>query len=381
MGGPLHSSLVLSLASVGPAARAARLLADYGAEVIEIGPPPGHDRTVPVFHAYAAHRGMRRMCVDLGHRDGAGVVSTLGRRADVLLESFRPGVADRLGVGYASLCQQNPRLVYCSTTGYGQADERSSWAGHDLNYVAASGFLACTEPNRAGGPPLPGATVADSAGGGMHAVMAVLAALVARGETGTGTYLDVSIVGGTLAMMGLAVDEYLATGTEPGPGHGILTGAYACYGCYQASDGKWLSVAAIERGFWANLCREVGLDQWIDRQTDSAVQQRIRADLSAVFATRSRDEWVTRLAPADTCVAPVLTAAEAAEDAASHGLVGTARHPTRGEIRQLAPTLAGSGSPPAALPDWETTHTDQILAEAEYGRTQIAELRSRKVVA
>ncbi len=153
----------------------------------------------------------------------------------------------------------NPRIVYCSTSGFGQDGPRSGWAGHDLDYLAVGGYLAATGPRADGGPPVPGATIADAAGGGMHAALAVCAALVGRATTGEGTFLDVSVADGVLWLMSLAVDEHLATGTEPGPGHDVLTGRYACYDTYRAADGKWLAVAAIEAKFFANLCRALGL--------------------------------------------------------------------------------------------------------------------------
>ena len=234
----------------------------------------------------------------------------LAATADVVLESFRPGVVDRLGVGYDAVRARNPRIVYCSTTGFGQTGPRAEWAGHDLNYLGAGGYLHCSGV----GSGLPGATVADSAGGGMHAVMAILAALVQRNTTGSGAYLDVSVADGVLALMALNVDEYLAIGVEPGPGHGLLTGRYACYDTYECGDGASVTVAAIEPRFWANLCRALKLDKWIEHQTDDAAQKQVRADMRAAFLTRDRDDWVADLGPADTCVGPVLSIPEVVED-------------------------------------------------------------------
>ena len=249
--------------------------------------------------------------VDLKEQAGRDVLLRLAEGADVVIESFRPGVAARLGIGCDEVRGRNPRIVYCSTTGYGQTGPHAGRAGHDLDYLAVSGFLDCSGRGPDGKPPIPGATVADSAGGGMQAVIAILAALVGRGATGEGAYLDVSVADGVVALMALQIDEYLATGVVPGAGHGLLTGRYACYDTYRAADGGWLAVAAIEERFWSNLCRALGLPQWVDRQTDDAVQERIRSDLAAVFATRDRDEWVAELAEADTCVAPVLSVPEA----------------------------------------------------------------------
>jgi alpha-methylacyl-CoA racemase len=329
----LEGITVLDLASVGPAARASRWLADYGAAVVKVGPKDPALQIEPPFHAYSAHRGMTRVEFDLKDPDDLASFLDLAARADVLIESFRPGVVAKLGIGYDHVKARNPGIVYCSTSGYGQDGPRSQWAGHDLNYLAVTGFLATTQPRGDGGPPIPGATVADSAGGGMHAVIAILAALVQRATTGKGSYLDVSVADGVLALMALHVDEYLATGVTP---HNVLTGRYACYDTYQASDGGWLAVAAIEPRFWRNLCRLIGVDRWSEYQTDDAVQDEIRADLRGVFATKTRDEWTALLAAADTCVAPVLEVAEV--DAP----VVDATHPEHGTFRQLAPTLAGT---------------------------------------
>ena len=191
----------------------------------------------------------------------------------------------KLGIGYEDVKGRNPGVVYCSTSGYGQEGPRAQWAGHDLNYLAVTGFLAATQPRGDGGPPIPGATVADSAGGGMHAVIAVLAALVRRAATGEGAYLDVSVTDGVLALMALHVDEYLATGDTP---HNVLTGRYACYDTYRTADDRWLAVAAIEPRFWANLCRLLELEQWTSHQTDDTVQDEIRADLAGPRSRRRR---------------------------------------------------------------------------------------------
>lgn len=292
----LEGVRVLDLSSVGPAARASRWLADYGARVTKVKPRDASKQITPPFYAYSAHRDMDEVAFDLPAE--AENFLALAADANVVIESFRPGVVDRLGVGYDAVRARNPRIVYCSTSGYGQTGPWSQWAGHDLNYLGVGGYLHTSGPANG----VPGLTLADSAGGGMHAVMSILAALV-KGE---GAYLDVSVADGMLALMALNVDEYLAVGIEPAPGHSLLTGRFACYDVYECADGKWLTVAAIEARFWGNLCRALGLDKWIEHQTDDAVQDEIRHDLAAAFRSRDRDAWVAELGPADTCVAPVL---------------------------------------------------------------------------
>ena len=325
---------MLDLASVGPAARTSRWLADYGATVIKVGPTPKHGaaQIKPVFHAYAGHRGMQRVLLDLKDDAGRDAFLRLAAGADVVIESFRPGVAARMGIGYDDVRRINQRIVYCSTSGYGQDGERSQWAGHDLNYLAVGGYLANTEPGADGKPPLPGATVADSAAGGMHAVLAILAALVSRNSTGDGAYLDVSVADGVLSLMALQVDQHLATGSTGAPGSAPLGKRYACYDVYRCADDRWISVAAIEAKFWANFCRLVGVEDCIDKQYDDAAQDDLRSRVADAVATKPRDEWVALLAAQDTCVAPVLSPAEAAAAAPTS---------VTGDTELLAPLLAG----------------------------------------
>jgi len=340
---------VLDLASVGPGARASRILSDYGADVVKVGPVPSASgvQITPPFYAYSGNRLMQRASFDLKSESGRGAFMALAAEADVIIESFRPGVVDRLGIGYDSVRSANPGIVYCSTSGFGQVGPRSDWAGHDLNYLALSGYLHCSGRGADGSPSLPGATVADIAAGGMQAAMSIMAALLGRGSSGTGRHLDVSIADGAFAMMSLYVDEYLATGVDPGPGHYILTGRYACYGIYACADGQHISVAAIEPRFWRNLCGLLDLDRFADQQIDDPSQDEIRNAMADVFATRTRDEWAALLGPSDCCVAPVLNVAEAVDDpqVAARGLVVDAVHEVEGPFRQAGPIWAGTAVP------------------------------------
>jgi len=383
----LDGITVLDLSSVGPAARAGRMLADYGATVIKVGPVPrdGGVQIVPPFYAYSGHRDMQRVAIDLKAPAGRDAFLRLATTADVIIESMRPGVVDRLGIGYDDVVGTNRGIVYCSTSGYGQDGPYAQWAGHDLNYLGLGGYLDCSERAPGNKPPLPGATVADSAGGGMQAVMAIMAALVGRASTGEGARLDVAIADGVLSMMSLYIDEYLATGAIPGPGHYILTGRYACYDTYECADGRWVSVAAIEPAFYRNLCRLLGCEQWSGSQLDDAVQDDIREDFRNIFETRTRDEWVALLAPADTCVAPVYTVPELVDDpqVAARGLIVEAKHDTAGTFRQLGTLLAGTDTGRTAfeLPDTTVTQTDELLAAAGASVDEIAALRAEGAIA
>ncbi len=383
----LEGVRVLDLASVGPAARASRTLADYGAEVIKVGAVPraGSVQIVPPFYAYSGNRGVQRALFDLKDEGGREAFLALAQTADVVIESFRPGVVDKLGIGPDAVRSRNNGVIYCSTSGFGQTGPRAAWAGHDLNYLATAGFLDCSSRRADGRPALPGATVADIAAGGMQAAMSIMAALVRRGRTGLGEYLDVSIADGALAMMSLYVDEFLATGVEPGPGHYILTGRYACYEIYECSDARFVAVGAIEPQFWKNLCHLLGLERFSELQLDDAHQPEIGAALAAAFRTRTRDEWVAELGPADTCVAPVNTVAEAVADeqyVARH-TVADAVHVTEGPFRQSAPIWAGTvpASAPYSIREATVTDTDHLLATAGYHRDAIDRLMTAGAIA
>lgn len=376
----LDGITVLNLGSVGPAARAARTLADYGARVVQVAPIARKSglQTKPVYHTYAAGRDFARMRIDLKSLAGRDVLLRMTESADVLIESFRPGTVDRLGLGWDVVHARNPRLIYCSTTGYGQDGPASTWAGHDLNYLAMSGFLACSEPRSDGGPPIPGATVADSAGGGMHAVTSILAALVHRGTTGTGTRLDVSAAEGALALMALSIDQYLAEGEIADSRSVLLTGRYAFYDLYETSDEKWLSVAAIEAKFFENLCDGLGLSQYKHDQYDETKQDEIRAAFQRVFQSRSRDEWTAALAANDTCVAPVLEIPELVDDShwRARGIFMEAEKEGRGVFRQVAPILAGSvrTHPRHRVAADDKTDTADVLAGAGYAGADLEKL-------
>ncbi len=401
--GPLRGITILDLSSVGPAARCTRLLADYGATVVKVGAVPGRgaEPIRPPFYAYSASRYLSRTAIDLKDPDGREAFLSLVRTADVVVESFRPGVVDRLRLGFDDLRAVNPRIILCSTTGYGQTGPRSAWAGHDINYLAVGGYLATTEPCADGGPPVAGATIADAAGGGMHAAMAVMAALIGRGEDGPGVHLDVSVADGVLWLTSLAVDEHLATGEPVGPGHNIITGRYACYDTYRAADGGWLAVGAIEPKFYANLCRLIGCEQWSGHQLDDRHQDEIRADFATAFAAKDRDAWVAELAGSDACVTPVLSVAELVGDEQFEargaiveaeiafsggpdgpgGSGGTGGEPNR--FRQVGPVLAGMEPAGATVTigDPLRSDTDRLLAAAGLGTERIAELRAKGAVA
>jgi alpha-methylacyl-CoA racemase len=343
-GGLLEGVTVLDHSTVGPAARATAALRDLGATVIKIAAPASAARIEPPYYAYGAHRNMKRVRLDLKSEDGRARFLELVRDADAVVEAFRPGVAGRLGVGYEACRAANSRIVYCAISGYGSTGPYAGWAGHDINYLAVGGFLATQGRRADGGPAFPGATIADAAGGGLQAALAIAAALVRRDATDEPSFLDVSTADGVLHLMSLFVDETLATGVDVEAGSALLTGKYACYDLYEARDGRWLSVGAIEKQFFANLCTALGREDLADAQYDDARQDEVRAAFSHAFATRDRDEWVADLADKDTCVAPVLSIAEVGRDAhhVARGSFVDVERDDGPTFKQVGPVLAGS---------------------------------------
>ncbi|MFP6563071.1 MAG: CaiB/BaiF CoA-transferase family protein [Myxococcota bacterium] len=385
--GFLDAVTVLDLSTVGPGTRCTRILADYGARVVKVGAPPRRQgvQVEPHAWAYSARRGWESVRIDLKAEAGREAFLALARNADVVLESYRPGVVDRLGIGYEAVREVNPRIVYCSTSGYGQTGPAARTVGHDINYLAVGGYLHTSERGPGGKPPIPGATVADSAAGGMQAAIAILAALHDRERSGSGSFLDVSVAEGVLTLTSLYIDDHLATGAQPGPGHDVLTGRYAFYDTYACSDGGWVAVGAIEAHFYRNLCEKLGCEQWQEHQYDDAAQDAIRSDFREAFLRRDRDAWVAELAAADTCVSPVYSIEELVADPhfVARGAFGEAVDSEGKRFRQVAPVMAGMqrGSEPARVREASKTDTDALLAEAGYGADQIEKLKEDGVIA
>ena len=218
----------------------------------------------------------------------------------------------------------------------------------------------------------------------MQAVIAILAALVHRAATGEGATLDVSVADGVVALMSLYVDEYLATGEVPAPGHNILTGRYACYDVYACSDGEWIAVGAIEPHFFANLCRALGCEQWLPHQTDDAAQEAMRSDFRAAFAARTRDDWIAELGPADTCVSEVATVPELATAPHFRERAVFTRATADGhDFEQVGWVLAGMdrAQPEPVVREATATDTDSLLSEVGYSASEIATLREEGVAA
>ncbi len=387
--GPLAGVTVLDLSTVGPAARCTRLLADYGARVVKVGPVPSADASPiePPYFAYSGHRGMCRVLLDLKDDEGREAFLALAAAADVVVESFRPGVVDRLGIGYEAVSARNPGIVYCSTSGYGQDGPHAQWAGHDIDYLAVGGLPGHEHPGSRRRAAAARRHRRRRRGGGMHAALAITAALAGRATTGSGAYLDVSVAEGVLWLMSLLIDEQLALGGDIRPGHDILSGRYACYGTYEHGRREVACRRARSRPSSSPTSAPPSAARsWPRSQLDDDAQPAIRAAFAAAFATRTRDEWVEELAGADTCVAPVLEISEVARPPAvrcprCRGCGGRTR--PRASCVQLAPLLAGMERPgaPVPLPDMAQTDTEHLLKEAGVDGETVARWVARKVVA
>jgi crotonobetainyl-CoA:carnitine CoA-transferase CaiB-like acyl-CoA transferase len=380
---PLAGIKILDLSRLLPGPLGAQYLADLGADVIKIEDTQAGDYAPPALRA-VCNRNKRGLRLDLKHPDGQAALAALVRDADVLIESFRPGVTARLKADYDTLSQHNPRLVYCSITGYGQDGPQRDAAGHDLNYSAYAGVadqMGCG-PDQ---PALSNLPVADILGGSLTAVMGILAALVDAQRTGRGRYVDIAIADGLLAGAVVPLATLNAHGDTRPSGGDTLSGALACYGQYRTQDGRYLAVAALEPKFWNTLCRRLDRPDLIAlHRDDSAAQQaHVKGELQSLFGSRPLAHWVELLEGADCCVSPVLTLSDslAHPHFNARGMVHHARHEVYGPGAHIASPVKMSGFQfaihrQAPLPG---EHTDQILREAGYDDAGIASLTERGV--
>jgi len=384
---PLSGYTVLDLSRYGPGPYCSMLLSDLGANVtvVDDGTPRDargrraatnsvEDLTAPLDYM---RRNARRIALDLKHPDGKQVVQRLVAQADVLIESFRPGVAARLGLGYEELSERHPRLVYCSISGYGQDGPYRDRQGHDINYLALGGLLGLTgEP--AGDPILPGTLVADLAGGGLPAAVAILGALLARERSGKGRYIDVSLQDGIVALLSPMI-ALAQAGWPAGRGTGVLSGGAPWYRVYRTADDRHVAVGAIEPWLFAELCRRLERPDWIDQQFDRSAWPEMQREMSTIFAGRTMDEWRDLLEDAGVCVTGVSTLDEMMRDPQlmERGTLGP-QPAVADNIRSLPVMVT---DPPRRAPSQPGADADEVLASLGFDEEERQRLRESGGVA
>jgi crotonobetainyl-CoA:carnitine CoA-transferase CaiB-like acyl-CoA transferase len=387
---PLTGTTILDLTRLLPGGFCTLILADLGADVIKIEEPGRGDylRAFPPLGATqsvlftALNRGKRSLTLNLKAPAGRAILLDLARRADVLIESYRPGVLARLGLDYATLQAVNPRLIVCSISGYGQHEPLRDRVGHDLNYLGYAGALPLFTPRPSMHPDVgalpivPGMQIADLGGGALPAVIGILAALLERARTGHGQVLDIAMTDGVLRWLALYAAQQWATGDIPVGGRGPLSGGYACYSIYATADARALTVAAVEPRFWANLCRMLDREQFIALQyAPWPEQQRMFADLDAIFTARTLDQWLAFFGDAEVCIGPAWTLAEALEFHTQQ--VIELDQPGEGAVKQLGGMFGVESALPApALGQ----HSDELLAALGHDNAAIAALRAAGVI-
>lgn len=388
---PLDGVTVLDLTRLLPGAVATMMLGDFGANIIKIeepglGDPARQSRAgikQPGAYFLATNRNKRSATINLKHERGREIFLKLVEKADVVVEGNRPGVMDRLGIGYETLKRINPRLIYCALTGYGQDGPYRLKAGHDANYLSVAGLLSVNGPK--GGPPvLAGVQLADLAGGSLHAVIGVLLALQARERTGEGQFVDVSMMDGSLALMFVPFASFLANGSQPERGNEGLSGRYACYQIYETKDGRYLTLSALEPKFWENACRTLSREDFIGQCFKSSAQEEMIAAFREIFKTRTAVEWLAAFENVDTCVALINDIAEMIDDpqVRHRGLIAEIEHPEAGMIKQIAPTVKLSATPGAMRlpPPLLGQHTREVLQIAGYDDQSIESLAREGVI-
>lgn len=402
----LDNISVLDMTHNAPGAYCTMILGDLGAAVLKIEPPPasgarvsgsavspsaqGEKRNAAFF---ALNRNKKSLGLNLKTTEGLEVFMSLAHAVDVIIEGFRPGTVKRLGVDYETVCASNPRIVYCSLSGYGQDGPWRSLPGHDINYIAMAGALGLIgAPHLA--PSIPLNLVGDFAGGSSFAVIGILTALLARERTGRGQYVDAAIYDGVISLLTWQSCRFFAEGKVPPRGSTALAGGYPYYGVYCTKDDAYIAVGCLEPWFWENLCRALGKEEYIgcgfqqDHYVDppkDAKWAEITAVLRAIFLTKTRDEWFDLLSKADVPVSKVNTLAEALSDpqVKRRGMLLELQDAAAGHIRQLGIPIKLSETPGSvrSLSPLLGENTDEVLLDLGYDMAQIRRLRNAGVVA
>ncbi|HQA07863.1 MAG TPA: CaiB/BaiF CoA-transferase family protein [Syntrophomonadaceae bacterium] len=389
---PLEGIRILDLSIYLPGPFCTQILADFGAEVIKVEELSGEwgRHVYPVIGDksalfYAVNRGKKSLAINLKSEIGKEIFMKLAQYADVVVEQFRPGVMERLGLGYEALSQVNPQLIYCSISGYGHSGPLQYAAGHDLNYLSLAGVTGLTGTRNQ--PGMSGVQIADLAGGSLQAVSAILLALIAREKIGRGQYCDIAMLDGAISLLAFSLAEWSGQGRLPVCNGGALTGGFACYQIYAAADGKYVSLGAVEAKFWQRFCERIGRPEYIPYQWDDTRQEEILADIKSIMAGKTQQEWVDYFADDDICFTPVLNLEE------------MSRHPQVQDRNMviIMEDVQGSGknmmltgcpiklshTPAIVKPVFPELgeHTEILLQEIGYSAQEIARWKEQKVLA
>lgn len=398
----LEGIKVLDLNRAAPGSLCTMMLGDFGAEVIKVeGLPTAEGRQrgagssiSPVGEEgrrnavyWVTNRNKKSIALDLKSEEGRRVFYQLAEKADVIAEGFRPGVAKRLNIDYETIAKINPRIIYCSLTGYGQTGPYRDLPGHDINYISFSGALDLIgDPD--GPPVVPLNLLADIGGGAMHAVIGILIALAARNSTGKGQYIDVSFTDTVISLMGWIASLYFRSNKVPERGGSSVSGSYPYYSVYETKDGKYITLGCVEPWLWENLCRAIGKEEFIPfhsepdhymHKPEGKEWQEVKSSLQQIFLTRTRDEWFDFLSQKDVLIAKVYSMDEVFTDpqVLAREMVIEVEHPTEGKIKQVGIPIKLSDTPGKVrnLSPILGEHTEEILASLGYDKQRINELR------
>ena len=396
--GVLDGIKVLELARVPPAEMPGMIMADMGADVLKIDTPePGREHDArwvrQTIHAFV-NRNKRSMALNMKAPEGQAIFQKLAKSADVVIEGFRPGVMDRLGAGYQALKAANPRLIYCSLSGFGQDGPYKNYPAHDMNYLSLAGVLNLIGEAGSKKPVIPLNLVADYAGASLHGALGIVLALYARERTGRGQHVDVSYLDTTLSLLAATPNMrfFFSDGVAPRRGEGFLGGSYPYYAIYETRDNKLLTIGCTEPWLWENFCKAIGHPEYtrFARQPDqfvraaNAEESAAREAIEGIIRTRDRDDWYDFLVKHDVCVGKVYDVEEMVQDPQINHrqMIVDVEHPTHGRVRQFGIAIKLSDTPGTirtAAP-LSGEHTEAILKDLGLTPEDIAGLRQRKVI-
>ena len=388
----LEDIKILDLARLLPGNFCTLLLADYGANVLKIEDTdlgdygrwyPSLVRTQSAYFL-ALNRNKKSMKLNLKTDKGKAIFMELVERSDVILEGFRPGVTERLGIGYDAVRKVNPEIIYCSISGFGQDGPYRNKVGHDINYIGIGGILGIT--GQRGGPPIiPASQIADIGAGGMMATIGILMALSHRQKTGKGQYIDISMLDGVVSWLSMVASKYFTDGEIPEREGMMLNGQFPCYRVYRTKDDKYITIGALEAKFWENLCRALGGEELTPHQYATGTQgDGVVAQLEEIFLTKTRDEWVEYLDDFEICHGPVNDFQEVFSDpqVLHRDMVLEVDHPTEGRIKQVGFPIKFSATPGRVrLPSpGYGEHTREVLQDLRYTEEDIEALEKSGVI-